>query len=32
MDEGVYDRYWYGYVKVTHENFLNTVEQITKSK
>ncbi len=32
LDEGVYDRYWYGYVKVSHENFVPTVEQIKKSK
>ena len=32
MDEGVYDRYWYGYVKVTHENFSNTIDQIKESK
>jgi hypothetical protein len=32
IDEGIYDRYWYGYVKVSYEKFSSTIDAIKNSK
>lgn len=32
LEEGIYDRYWYGWVKVSGEDFFSVIEKIKLSK
>ncbi len=32
LEEGLYDRYWYGWIKTSAETFFNVVEEVNKSK